>query len=118
MVAAGRGSTRSALLSLLDLEPGVEPVGAAKDLAAAVRLVRAERPDVVLIERALLGTPGLPWLPTLAREAPDVAIFVVGMGDHPRLEEQARSAGAAGYIRLDEAPERVVSALSSRVAVA
>jgi DNA-binding NarL/FixJ family response regulator len=116
LIAAGRPSTRSALRTLVELEPGVEPLAAVPDLAAAIRELRGRRPDVLLIERTLLGAPSMPRLVTLAREAPGVAIFVVGMGDHPWLEPHARRAGAAGYIQLDEASERIGSALVSRPA--
>jgi hypothetical protein len=70
----------------------------------------------MLIERDLLGTPGLPWLPTLVRDAPAAVIFVVGMDDHPRLDAQARRAGAAGYIRVDEAAAAVAGSIPAAIA--
>lgn len=116
LIAARRSATRSALRSLLELEPGVDLVASAGDLAAAVRFLRELRPDVVLIERVLLGAPGMPWLPALVQDAPHASIFVVGMGDHPRLEARARDAGAAGYIRLDDAADAIPAELASRAA--
>jgi DNA-binding NarL/FixJ family response regulator len=112
LVAAGRPATRSALRSLLGSEPGVLRVGEAADLLTAIRSIRGARPDAVLVDRALLGDAGLARLPVLTSAAPGVAVFFVGMGDHPRLEAHARRAGAAGYIRLDEAQERLSSALA------
>ena len=112
LVAAGRPATRSALWSLLGSEPGVERIPAAGDLLTAIRTIRAARPDAVLVDRALLGDAGLERLPVLTSAIPGVAVFFVGMGDHPRLEAHARRAGAAGHIRLDEAQERLSSALA------
>jgi|tagenome__1003787_1003787.scaffolds.fasta_scaffold20520200_2 DNA-binding NarL/FixJ family response regulator len=113
LIAAGRPTTRSALRSLLDSEPGVQVVGEAVDVLTTIRALRTASPDVLLVGTSILGDAGLKRLSMLAAEAPGVPIFVVGMGDHPRMEAHARAAGAAGYVRLDEAPERLSSALAS-----
>jgi two-component system response regulator DesR len=107
LVAADRSTTRSSLWSLLETEPGLEPVGVAADLPAAIRQLRSLAPDVLLVDRRLRGHAGLRRLPMLALEAERTAIVVIGMGDHPGLDALVRSAGAAGYIRLDEAAERL-----------
>ncbi len=107
LVAADRSTTRSSLWSLLETEPALEPVGIAADLPSAVRQMRLLAPDVLLVSRRLLGHAGLRRLPMLALEAEGTAIVVVGMGDHPGIDALVRSAGGAGYIRLDEAAERL-----------
>jgi two-component system response regulator DesR len=111
-VAAERQTTRASLLALLEIEPGLEPVGEAATLPVAIRRLRALRPEILLVDRRLLGGAGLPRLPMLAGEAVGTAIVVVGMGDHPGLDAYAERAGAAGYLRLDEAAERVSSVVS------
>jgi DNA-binding NarL/FixJ family response regulator len=113
LVAAERRTTRASLLALLETEPDLEPVGEAAALPAAIRQLRALRPEILLVDRRLLGGAALPRLAMLASEAGDTAILVVGMGDHPGLDAHARQAGAAGYLRLDEAAERVSSVVSS-----
>jgi DNA-binding NarL/FixJ family response regulator len=107
LVAADRSTTRSSLWSLLEIEPALEPVGVAGDLPSAIRQMRLLTPDVLLVSRRLLGHAGLRRLPMLALEAEGTAIVVIGMGDHPGLDALVRSAGGAGYIRLDEAAERL-----------
>ena len=107
LVAADRSATRSSLWSLLETEPGLEPVGVVADLPAAIRQLRRLMPDVMLVDRRLLGHAGVGRLRMLALEAEQTAIVVIGMGDHPGLDALVRSAGAAGYIRLDEAAERL-----------
>jgi DNA-binding NarL/FixJ family response regulator len=109
VVAAGRSATRSSLWWLLETEPALEPVGAVGDLPAAIRAIRTLAPDVLIVDRTVLGEAGLRRLPMLAAERAAMAVVLVGMGDHPGIEALAREAGAAAYIRLDEAAERVGS---------
>jgi DNA-binding NarL/FixJ family response regulator len=72
-------------------------------------MLRTLQPAVLLVDRTLLGEAGLRRLPMLTAEFPDTAVVLVGMGDHPGIDALAREAGAAAYIRLDEAAERVGS---------
>jgi two-component system chemotaxis response regulator CheB len=109
VIAAGRSATRSSLWTLVETEPRLEPVGAAPDLAAAIRMLRTLHPDILIVDRTLLGEAGLRRLPMLTAESESTAVVLVGMGDHPGIEALAREAGAAAYIRLDEAAERVGS---------
>jgi DNA-binding NarL/FixJ family response regulator len=107
LLAVRRASTRVALWSLLEAEPALTPVGSAEDFEALVRMTAELRPDVVLVDRRVLGAEGLARIPTLAGASADVAIYLVAMGDHPRCDAQARQAGAAGYLRLDEASDQL-----------
>ena len=121
VVAAERSATRSSLWTLLETEPGLRPVGSAASLSAVIRQLQVLRPDVLLVHRTVLGEAGMRRLPMLTAEFPAVAVVVVGMGDHPELDAQVRRAGGVGYLRLDEAAERVsallgVAGASSRVA--
>jgi DNA-binding NarL/FixJ family response regulator len=116
LVATARPTTRAALTALLDAEPGLRAAGMAGDLATTIRMIRSCSPDAVLVDRTVLGTTGAGRLPMLAAAAPEVAIYLVGMGDHPRLDAHVRDAGAAGYLRLDETPERLSGTLRSRPA--
>ena len=113
VVAAERSATRSSLWALLETEPALRPVGKAADLAGAVEQLHALRPDVLLVHRTVLGDAGVRRRPMLAAEVPDVEIVIVGMGDHPELDAQVRRAGGAGYLRLDEAAERVAAVLGA-----
>lgn len=113
LIASGRVVTRSALCSLIDSEPGLRAVGVAGDLPTAIRMIRSTEPDVVLVDRTVLGGVGFNRLAVLTAEFPDAAVFLVGMGDHPAIATHAQQAGGAGYIRLDEAPERLSAMLPS-----
>jgi DNA-binding NarL/FixJ family response regulator len=113
LVATARLPTRSALRALLETEPCLHLVGMSGDLVTTIRMIRGTHPDAVLVDRTVLGGVGFNRLSLLTREAPGVAIFLVGMGDHPQIDVHARAEGAAGYIRLDEAPDRISDVLTS-----
>lgn len=102
LAAAHRG-VRSALWTLLESEPGIEPLAQVADLADLRRLLTRVTPPVVIVDEAILGRDGIGALRDLVAEAPAAAFIVVGMGDHPMYVTRACEAGAADYVRLDEA---------------
>lgn len=97
---------RAALWSLLEAEPGIEPLSATADAADLIRLLGRVAPAVVVVDESVLGSAGIGWLPTLVKAAPETAFIVVGMHDHPGYVTRARDAGAADYMLLDD-PERL-----------
>lgn len=94
---------RAGLWSLLESEPGIELLAATADVADLIRLLGRVAPAVVVVDESVFGTAGVGWLRTLAAAAPHSAFVVVGMHDHPAFVTRAREAGAADYVRLDEA---------------
>lgn len=114
VIASGHAGTRSSLAWLLSGD--VELLGVARDLRETMQLLRAVAPDVVLLDMHVLGDAGLRRLPTLRSMAPNSAFLVLGMGDHPAYGTQAREAGAADYVRLDLAADRLDDAISSALA--
>ena len=101
--AAAHRSVRRALWRLLENEPRVEPLAAIADLADLRRLLKRVAPPVVVVDEAILGPDGIVALADLIADAPATAFVVVGMGEHPMYVTRAREAGAADYVRLDEA---------------
>jgi DNA-binding NarL/FixJ family response regulator len=89
-IVARRAATRSALEAVLAQDRGMTVTSSAPELDDAVDA------DVVVIEDSAAGDAGR--LP---------AFVVVGMEDHPGFAQRARAAGAAAYVRLDEASERL-----------
>jgi DNA-binding NarL/FixJ family response regulator len=94
---------RAGIRSLLQEFQGIEVVGEAGDGAAALRIVEAQRPDVVLLD---IGMPGMSGLEVTARLTQlDASTRAVILSIH-RAEEyvwEALRAGAAGYLVKDSA---------------
>jgi DNA-binding NarL/FixJ family response regulator len=115
LLAVGHARTRAALEALFDGEPGFARTASTTDLLSTVRTLREWKPAVVVIDRHLLGHGGLDQLRLLAAVAGSAVVIMVGMEDHPRFAARARAAGAAAYIRLEEAAERLATAARETV---
>ena len=102
---------RAGLRLLLDGEDDIETVGEAGDAREAVFEVRAQKPDIVLLDLALPGRSGIEAIPDVLKEAPETNVLVLSMEDDPRYVREAFAAGAAGYVLKEAADTEVVAAI-------
>ena len=102
---------RTGLRLMLDAETDFEVVGEAGDAHAAVFEVRAQKPDVILLDVVMPGESGIEALPKLKHEAPDARVLVLSMQDDPRYVREAFAAGADGYVLKEAADAEVVAAV-------
>jgi DNA-binding NarL/FixJ family response regulator len=102
-VAARHGAIRAALWAFFEAEPDVEPLAVTASAADLTRLLARVSTAVVVVDESALGAHGIGGLPAIVAAAPQSAFIVVGMHDHPAYVTRAREAGAADYVRLDDA---------------
>ena len=102
---------RSGLRLLLEAEADMEVVGEAGTTREAVFEVRAQKPDVILLDVVMPGESGIEATPKLLHEAPDAKVLVLSMQDDPRYVREAFAAGASGYVLKEAADVEVVSAV-------
>ena len=102
---------RAGLRLLLDAEPDIEVVGEAGSGDEAVRVVRLEQPDVVLLDVVMPGGTGIEATPAVLEAAPDTKVLVLSMQDDPSYVRQAFVAGANGYVLKEAADVEVVRAV-------
>ena len=98
---------RAGLALLLRGEPGLVPVGAAAGASDAADLLARERPDVVLLEPALLDGDGIALCRRIAREAGSPRVILYTARPAAELELLARVAGARGMIDKAHPPDTV-----------
>jgi two-component system response regulator NreC len=111
VIADDHAVVRSGLKTLLEAEPGVEVTAEARDVRTAMTLVRAQRPDVLVLDLNMPGEPSLPAIPELLEASPGTAIVVLTMQNDPAFAREALRAGALGYVLKESANAELVEAV-------
>lgn len=102
---------RAGLTMILGGAPDIEIVGEAADGIAAVEVVEASRPDVVLMDIRMPRRDGLEATRVLIGSGSDVRIVVLTTFDADDMVLQALRAGAAGFLLKDTEPRRLVESV-------
>ncbi|MFF2851694.1 response regulator [Streptomyces sp. NPDC058001] len=118
LLADDQALLRSAFRVLVDSEPDMEVVAEASDGAEAVRLARAERADVVLMDIRMPGTDGLAATRLICADPALAGVRVVMLTTFEVDEYVVQSlrAGASGFLGKGSEPEELLNAI--RVAAA
>ncbi|QFZ19704.1 response regulator [Saccharothrix syringae] len=101
---------RAAFTALLDSEPDLTVVAAARDGAEAVDLARAHHPDVALLDIRMPGLDGIAATRRIAGDPALVGVHVVILTNYA-LDEYvfaALRAGAAGFLVKDVEPAELL----------
>jgi DNA-binding NarL/FixJ family response regulator len=104
---------RRGLAVLLRLEPDIDVVGEANNGEGALRLVRREHPDVVLMDIRMPGMDGLSATRALAAdpETANTKVLVLTTFDLDEHVFAAIRAGASGFLPKDTAPDDLLHAI-------
>ena len=102
---------RAGLRLVLEADPDFEIVGEAETAAAALDLVRRERPDVALIDINLPDDSGLRVAAELTSTEPSVRLLILSVHDDPEIVRESVRLGAHGYLRKDTTPADLRAAI-------
>jgi DNA-binding NarL/FixJ family response regulator len=101
LVADDQAAVREGLATLLDLTPGIEVVGQARDGADAVRQAAEHAPDVVLMDLHMPGMDGIQATEQITRDHPTVRVVILTTYADDASIQGALRAGALGYLTKD-----------------
>lgn len=104
---------RAGLRAMLEGEPDLRVIGEAPDAAAARKLVRDRRPDVLVLDLQMPGAEPATDVPALREEVPGTAIVVLTMQSDPRRAREVLRAGASGYVLKQAAERQLTEAIRS-----
>jgi DNA-binding NarL/FixJ family response regulator len=102
---------RTGLRLLLEKQDDMAAVGEAGSVEEAVAEAQALKPDLVLLDLTMPGTPGLQALPALLGDDPELKVLILSMEDDPRYVREAFAAGARGYLLKEAVANEVVGAI-------
>lgn len=92
-------------------DAGFEVVGEASDGAEGLEMAERLRPHVALMDVSMPVVDGITATRRMRSRAPDTRVVVLTMHADTDLVDNARSAGAAGYLLKDASGEQVVQAV-------
>jgi DNA-binding NarL/FixJ family response regulator len=101
LVVDDQAAVREGLATLLDLSPGIEVVGAARDGAEALQLVAEQQPAVVLMDLHMPNVDGIEATKRITSEHPGVRVVVLTTYADDASIQGALRAGALGYLTKD-----------------
>jgi len=102
---------REGLVSLLDQVPDLELVGSAASGNAALEVVAARRPDVVLMDVRMPGMNGVAATVEIRRRFPETRVIVLTTFDDDEYVFKALEAGASGYLLKNADPDYLARAI-------
>ncbi|GAA4581331.1 response regulator transcription factor [Planotetraspora phitsanulokensis] len=104
---------REGLTLLLGLLPDVEVIGSAADGEAAVDLVEAERPDVVLMDLRMPKMDGVEATRRIRAAYPDTQVVVLTTYSDDESVFAALQAGARGFLTKSADAEEIARAVAT-----
>ena len=102
---------REGVKAILALEGDVVVRWEAEGAREALRLLRRERPDVVVADLSLNDASGIELVKEMHGRWPNLPILVLSMHDEKLYAERLLRAGARGYLMKDRPPSEIAVAI-------
>jgi two-component system response regulator DesR len=109
LIADDEAKVRSALRLLLEQESYLEVVGEVGSIEGLLPLVKAIRPQVLLLDWELLGVHGEELVPDLRALRPDLVL--VALSGRPEARRTALEAGADAFVSKGDPPESLLASI-------
>ena len=102
---------RRGLTELINHEPDITVCGESDTADGGLERIRADRPDIAIVDLSLGAASGLQLVKSLNASLPDVRVLILSMHDETLHAERALAAGANGYIIKHEAMQNLIGAI-------
>lgn len=111
LIAEDHDVVREGLKILIGSDPEIEIMGEANNGAAAVRLAKKLRPDVVLMDLSMPHGNGVEASRNIRREVPEARVLILSAYQDEETIQQVLAAGAAGYLTKHSAANELLAAI-------
>jgi two-component system response regulator NreC len=111
VLADDHAVVRKGLRLLVEAEDGLRVLAEAGTVPDALRMARAHRPRVLVLDLNMPGGSSLEAIPTIREEAPMTAIVVLTMQNDPSFARKALQAGALGFVLKEAADDELLGAI-------
>ena len=102
---------RRGVTEMLNQQPDFTVGAAVSNANAAVQLVRNEPFDLAIVDISLGEVNGIELTQLLKAEHPDLAILILSMHEEAIYADQAKRAGASGFVAKQDAGEVLLAAV-------
>ena len=103
---------REGVKRLFEKQPGTATFGEASTVHEALRLVREQDWDLVMLDISLSGKSGLDALKELKQIRPRLPVLILSMHSEEQFARRALKAGASGYVTKDSPRAELVKAVN------
>lgn len=100
------------LRALVEAQPELAVVGAARDGVEALELTEATHPEAVVLDLHMPHLDGVSAIARLRRDHPNLCVIVLTGDPAPALHEAAREAGADGVFQKGQMLEQLLARLA------
>lgn len=111
IIADDHAIVRQGLKKMLAEESDMKVVGEASSADETLRLIRAHRCNVLLLDVTMPGKSGLDIIKDLKQSSPKMHILVLSMHPEAQFALRVLRAGGSGYLTKESAPEELVRAI-------
>ncbi|MFJ8957593.1 response regulator [Streptomyces sp. NPDC102381] len=113
LIAEDERLLRTALVSLLALDPGIEVVAESSDGGQVVARAKETRPDVAVLDIGLPGMDGLTAAATLHTAMPECRTVILTSIGQPEQLRRALAAHVQGFVLKDSDPQTLTDTIRS-----
>jgi two-component system invasion response regulator UvrY len=113
LVVDDHAVVRAGVHYFIDNVPDMEIAGEAGTAEEAIRLIRAQDWDIVLLDIAMPDKSGVEVLKQIKREKPDLPVLILSMHPENRYAVQILRSGASGYVQKEALATELLNAIQT-----
>ena len=102
---------RAGLITMLDSEPGIEPIGEAKTGVEAIAQFNELHPDVTLMDVRMPELTGIEAIASILKDFPDAGIIILTTYDGDENIHRGLQTGAKGYLFKNSDRSEILKAI-------